>query len=79
MEKLYRQGDVLLRRVDDAPKGVPPSKDVHVLAEGEISGHAHKVFGGAVMFRDDGLARSLGQQAYMALWMYPQLVRKSDM
>lgn len=59
----YRQGDVLVERTGDAPAdiaaGEPP-----ILAEGEVSGHLHRVFGGAVMFRDDGLARDL-EAAYI--------------
>jgi hypothetical protein len=60
-----RHGDVLIERVGDVPAAITPDKKPPVLAEGEISGHSHTVFGMAVMFRDDGLARSLGEQAYI--------------
>jgi hypothetical protein len=65
-ETLYRQGDVLLRRSgDQSCIAAQISEEVPVLAEGELSGHSHRVFGGAVMFRDDGLARELGEQTYV--------------
>ena len=62
---LLRQGDVLLRRIGDAPADLKTSDALPVLAEGEVSGHLHRMYGGAVMFRDDALARSLGAQAYI--------------
>ena len=41
----YRQGDVLLIKVDDAPKGaaVPLDAGRVVLAYGEVTGHAHAI------------------------------------
>ena len=43
--QMYRQGDVLIRRVDAMPNGVKPvdwSKEGRViLAYGEVTGHAH--------------------------------------
>lgn len=43
--EIYRQGDVLLVKVDDLPQGkdVTP-EDRIVLAYGEITGHAHAVY-----------------------------------
>lgn len=61
----YRQGDVLVERIGDAPADIAPPAKPPVLAEGEISGHSHTAFGGAVLFRDDGLARDLGETAYI--------------
>lgn len=60
-----RQGDVLLERIGDAPTGLAGAKEPPTLADGEISGHSHRVYGGAVLFRDDALARDLGEAAYI--------------
>lgn len=62
---MVRQGDVLLRRMDaDESKLEPAPKDERglVLAEGESSGHYHRVFGrGAKLmrFREGNMARVL--------------------
>lgn len=43
---MYRQGDILLVRVDETPAGNPVTRDGRgriVLAEGEATGHAHAV------------------------------------
>lgn len=56
---MYRQGDVLLRRINRIPASVKPVELDNgrvVLAYGEVTGHAH-AFGRenrVVMFRDDG-------------------------
>jgi hypothetical protein len=50
-QKLYRQGDVLLRRVGQAETAVEAS-DVVTLVLGEATGHAHRVFGAAVIWSD---------------------------
>lgn len=47
-QMLYRQGDVLLQRVDEIPAGlkdVPLDKGRVILAYGEVTGHAHAVEG----------------------------------
>lgn len=44
--KSYRQGDVLLVPVEAAPKGLQPAEPRngrYVLAEGEVTGHAHTI------------------------------------
>lgn len=44
--KLYRQGDVLIAQVDAIPPGaveIPRTKRGVVLAEGEVTGHAHRI------------------------------------
>lgn len=44
--QMFRQGDVLLRRVDAIPAGVRPEKTDNgrvVLAYGEVTGHAHAI------------------------------------
>jgi hypothetical protein len=70
------QGDVYLRQVESLPAdaeavgattdfvvadGAPPPRlERLVLAEGEVTGHAHAVHSGAVMFRaDEGLGTYL--------------------
>lgn len=48
--KMFRQGDVLLVRVEDIPEDAKPCKvdgDV-ILAYGEVTGHAHRFEEGAV-------------------------------
>src|SRR3954453_10783779 len=45
---LYRQGDVLIARIDEVPEdleAVPRDKGRVVLAYGEVTGHAHAVRG----------------------------------
>lgn len=45
-EKQYRQGDVLLRRVEALPANVRPKQSDEeriVLAYGEVTGHAHAI------------------------------------
>src|ERR1043166_110608 len=47
-KQLYRQGDVLLKRTEALPmgvnvKGIAVSRPSGVLAEGEATGHAHRV------------------------------------
>ncbi len=39
---VFRQGDVLVARVERIPDGARPKADL-VLARGEITGHAHRV------------------------------------
>ena len=70
MREIYAQGDVLLERVSDVdPKPcnlVPVDPDgAVVVGRGEVTGHRHAFFGGAVMFRDDGLARDVAPELYV--------------
>lgn len=49
MKQLFRQGDVLIARVDELPEGleqVPRDDGRIILAYGEATGHAHVVQGG---------------------------------
>lgn len=49
----FRQGDVLIARVDTMPKGVqlvPRDQGRVVLAYGEVTGHAHAVEGDVELF-----------------------------
>lgn len=47
--KIYRQGDVLLCRIDHLPKAIREvsGSDRFILAEGEATGHHHSVEAGA--------------------------------
>lgn len=42
---MYRHGDVALTRINKVPKGAKQihSGDKYVVAEGEVTGHAHRV------------------------------------
>jgi hypothetical protein len=51
--EVIRQGDVMMVRVEDIPQGVGKSVDKYVLAEGEVTGHAHVLWGRATMFLAD--------------------------
>ena len=67
---IYSQGDLLFERVDDI-EPMPETRSrlvdgVAVLAEGEQTGHRHAVYHGAVMFRDDALARDIPGGLYVA-------------
>jgi hypothetical protein len=43
MERIYRQGDVLIRRISSLPTQKAASRANGVLAYGEVTGHAHRV------------------------------------
>lgn len=47
-KKMYRQGDVLITACDPPHGSADPQKDL-VLAEGEATGHAHRVVGKAIL------------------------------
>jgi hypothetical protein len=56
--KVYRQGDVLICRVDKIPDGLIKTKRV-TLAFGEVTGHHHTIESGAVGYAEkdeNGLA-----------------------
>lgn len=61
-KRAVRQGDVLVVPVADlprlAPRGDRKKVETHteqvILAHGEVTGHHHSMYRGAVMFRDDG-------------------------
>jgi hypothetical protein len=63
---VYAQGDVVLLAVPsvNAPQQVAATAPV-ILAEGEVTGHRHAFYGGAVMFRDDALARDIPAELYI--------------
>jgi hypothetical protein len=60
--KLYAQGDIILKLVEEATPGMPLSNDADgavVLARGELTGHRHAFYdGGVTLFRNDALARA---------------------
>ena len=41
--KMIRQGDVLFVPIDRLPKGAALDKDRKIVAEGEVTGHHHKL------------------------------------
>jgi hypothetical protein len=69
MPRLYAQGDILVERVDDAPVSGQilhaPDAVALVVAEGELTGHHHKIFGSATLYRDDALARDIPDNLYI--------------
>lgn len=69
MTTIYAHGDLLIERVDDIEPGMPLPPDPDgavVLARGEVTGHRHAIHGGgAVLFRDDGLARDIPAELYI--------------
>lgn len=72
MQKMYRQGDVLIVRVDSCPAEATPIKremneDV-ILAHGEVTGHAHRICSRhATMYRTESDARYMRVTAPVAL------------
>lgn len=50
---MYRHGDVLLIRRDDLPPADDPRESEVIVAEGEATGHAHRVTGPGVELRDE--------------------------
>jgi hypothetical protein len=41
--KLYRQGDVLIKRIKAVPQNTAIKRESGILAFGEVTGHCHKV------------------------------------
>jgi hypothetical protein len=69
MSSIYVQGDLLIRKIDDVPVSgtvIPPDPDgATVLGRGEVTGHRHAFYGGALMFRDDALAAGMPADLYI--------------
>ena len=42
-KKIYRQGDVLIRRIDELPAQKLTKRESGILAYGEVTGHAHRI------------------------------------
>lgn len=53
MNKIFRQGDVLLREVS-ASKGKKVADNKYTLAFGEITGHHHDIIGDVQIFKQEG-------------------------
>ncbi len=51
MKTMYRQGDVLLVRIEAIPLGAKQCLGPVVLAEGEVTGHAHQIPSGAQLWQ----------------------------
>ena len=67
----YRQGDLLIRRIESLPQGLT-KLDTKILAEGEATGHQHRLTSKTVqVFRDDA-----NQQKYLSLEEPTQLVHE---
>lgn len=47
MNKMYRQGDVLLQKVNELPSNAKPKKD-DIILRGEATGHAHRIANGQI-------------------------------
>ncbi len=47
MTKIFRQGDLLFRKIDKIPNGVSASKS-DILLRGESTGHAHRLENGQI-------------------------------
>ncbi len=41
--KIYRQGDVLIRRIKAVPQTTATKRETGILAYGEVTGHCHKI------------------------------------
>jgi hypothetical protein len=71
MTRLCAQGDILIERVEDTHAG---SRQVIAcidtgavtIAEGEVTGHHHRLLGSITMYRDDALARDIPPGLYVA-------------
>lgn len=46
-KKIYRQGDILFKKIDTLPNSLTEKPD-KVVAEGELTGHAHLLMNGAL-------------------------------
>ena len=70
MENIFRHGDLLIKRIGELPANLTKLKTT-VLAEGETTGHKHKLVGQQVqVFKDSN------QQMYVELKEPAQLVHE---
>src|SRR5262245_34369914 len=67
--RLCAQGDILIERVDDAEATGQVIQSVRngpiVIAEGEATGHHHRLLGSVTMYRDDAIARDIPPDLYI--------------
>ena len=70
MIRLCAQGDILIERLVDAPVSGRVLQAVDggsaIVAEGEATGHHHRLLGSVTMYRDDALARDIPSGLYVA-------------
>ena len=69
MTRLCAQGDILIERVDDDAASGQVLQSVEgaaIIAEGEATGHHHRLLGSVTMYRDDALARDIPSGLYVA-------------
>jgi hypothetical protein len=67
--RLCAQGDILFERVEDGPaSGIVQAarNGPVVIAEGEATGHYHRLLGSITMYRDDAIARDIPSGLYIA-------------
>jgi hypothetical protein len=68
--RLCAQGDILIERVEDCAASGQVVQSVHngpvVIAEGEATGHHHRLLGSVTMYRDDAIARDIPSELYLA-------------
>jgi len=50
MAKMYRQGDILLKKIKVIPEGAKPTTD-DIILRGEATGHAHRIENGTIFTR----------------------------
>jgi hypothetical protein len=62
-QKVYRQGDVVLTRIEALPSGKKSVRKNGVLAYGEVTGHSHAIHEGQaeVLEMPDGLFLSVSE------------------
>ncbi len=53
--KIYRQGDVVIKTLTKRPKGEWKNKEDLVLAEGEVTGHKHRIIKGEAQLQVNAL------------------------
>lgn len=75
--EMYRQGDVLLVRVDSLPRGAKDETpdDRIVLAYGEVTGHAHAIYEPQTKTKPEGKAKiwDAGAERYLQVLEKTQL------
>jgi hypothetical protein len=69
MTRFFAQGDILIEQISSMStlalaRGRGRAKSA-VIAEGEASGHCHRLVGEFVFYRDDHLARDIPDQLYL--------------
>jgi hypothetical protein len=69
MVRLCAQGDILIERVDAAPVSGRVIRSIDngsaIIAEGEATGHHHRILGSVTLYRDEALAREIPSGLYV--------------